>query len=56
MQINRQTGYQIFEFTGEGEGLAGRLQHLVLPTLSMSLGAVAAYSRYQRNLILDTLT
>ena len=55
VQINRQTGYQIFEFTGEGEGLAGRLQHLVLPTLSMSLGAVAAYSRYQRNLMLDTL-
>ncbi|WP_194948401.1 ABC transporter permease [Actinomyces trachealis] len=55
VQINRHTGYQIFEFTGEGEGLAGRLQHLVLPTISMSLGGIASYSRYQRNLMLDTL-
>ena len=55
VQINRATGYQIFEFTGEGQGLVSRLQHLVLPTLSMSLGSIAAYSRYQRNLMLDTL-
>ena len=55
VQINQRTGYRIFEFTGEGEGVAGRLQHLLLPTLSMSLGAVASYSRYQRNLMLDTL-
>lgn len=55
VQINRSTGYQIFEFTGEGSGFAGRLQHLVLPTLSMSLGGLASYSRYQRNLMLDTL-
>ena len=54
-QVNQRTGYRIFEFTGEGEGIAGRLQHLLLPTLSMSLGAVASYSRYQRNLMLDTL-
>lgn len=55
VQINRSTGYQIFEFTGEGEGLIGRLQHLLLPTLSMSLGGIASYSRFQRNLMLDTL-
>ena len=55
VQVNQRTGYRIFEFTGEGEGVAGRLQHLLLPTLSMSLGAVASYSRYQRNLMLDTL-
>ena len=55
VQVNQRTGYRIFEFTGEGEGIAGRLQHLLLPTLSMSLGAVASYSRYQRNLMLDTL-
>lgn len=55
VQINRATGYQVFEFTGEGAGFASRLQHLVLPTLSMSLGGLASYSRYQRNLMLDTL-
>ncbi len=55
VHINRATGYQILEFTGEGEGLVERLQHLVLPTLSMSLGGIASYSRYQRNLMLDTL-
>ncbi|MBW3069521.1 MULTISPECIES: ABC transporter permease [unclassified Actinomyces] len=55
VHINRTTGYQIFEFTGEGEGFLGRAQHLLLPTLSMSLGSIASYSRYQRNLMLDTL-
>ena len=55
VQINRSSGFQIFEFTGEGEGTLGRLQHLLLPTLSMSLGGIASYSRFQRNLMLDTL-
>ena len=55
VQINRSSGYQILEFTGEGEGTLGRLQHLLLPTLSMSLGGIASYSRFQRNLMLDTL-
>ena len=55
VQINRSSGFQIFEFTGEGEGALGRLQHLLLPTLSMSLGGIASYSRFQRDLMLDTL-
>lgn len=55
VRLNRASGYQIFEFTGEGQGFVGRLQHLLLPTLSMSLGGVASYSRFQRNLMLDTL-
>lgn len=55
VEFNRTTGYQVFEFTGEGSGLLSQLQHLFLPTLSMSLGGVASYSRYQRNLMLDTL-
>ena len=55
VEFNRTTGYQVFEFTGEGSGVVSRLQHLFLPTLSMSLGGVASYSRYQRNLMLDTL-
>jgi len=32
-----------------------RLQHLVLPTLSIALGSMAFYSRYQRNSMLDVL-
>lgn len=55
VRINRVTGYQIFNFLGEGSGFAGRAQHLLLPTLSMSLAGLASYSRYQRNLMLDTL-
>ena len=53
--LNRTSGYQLFEFTGEGEGFVGRAQHLLLPTISMSLGGMASYSRFQRNLMLDTL-
>ncbi|MEU6744159.1 ABC transporter permease [Streptosporangium sandarakinum] len=34
---------------------ADRLRHLVLPTLSLSLGLAAVYSRYQRNMMLDVL-
>lgn len=55
VRVNRATGYQVFNFLGEGSGFAGRAQHLVLPTLSMSLIGLASYSRYQRNLMLDTL-
>ncbi|NUP02248.1 MAG: ABC transporter permease [Nonomuraea sp.] len=32
-----------------------RLQHLVLPTISLSLGLIAVFSRYQRNMMLDVL-
>ncbi|VEI12954.1 ABC transporter permease [Trueperella bialowiezensis] len=35
--------------------LLDRLQHLLLPTISISAGGLATYSRYQRNLMLDTL-
>jgi peptide/nickel transport system permease protein len=35
--------------------LVNRLQHLVLPTLSIALGSMAFYSRYQRNSMLDVL-
>ncbi|MEV4013058.1 ABC transporter permease [Nonomuraea angiospora] len=30
-----------------------RLQHLVLPTISLSVGLIAVFSRYQRNMMLD---
>ncbi len=62
-RINQSTGTSFFEFIGEtgrigtywGGSTVDRLQHLLLPTLSMSLGGIATYSRYQRNLMLDTL-
>ena len=31
------------------------MQHLVLPTLTLALMAIAGYSRYQRNAMLDVL-
>ncbi|WP_188188225.1 ABC transporter permease [Nonomuraea sp. SYSU D8015] len=32
-----------------------RLQHLILPTISLSIGLIAVFSRYQRNMMLDVL-
>ncbi|WP_067781861.1 ABC transporter permease [Actinomyces vulturis] len=55
VKANQAMGVQFFEFVGEGSGFLGRAQHLLLPTTSMSLTGIAAYSRYQRNLMLDTL-
>lgn len=55
IKANQAMGFQFFEFVGEGSGVVGRAQHLLLPTVSMSLNGIAAYSRYQRNLMLDTL-
>ncbi len=62
-EFNQVTGTQFFEFIGEtgragdyvGAGLVDRLQHLLLPTLTLSVFSIAVYSRYQRNLMLDTL-
>jgi peptide/nickel transport system permease protein len=62
--VNSVLGVQLFEYTGEtSPDAAGgawnqfvdRIQHLVLPTLTLALGAVAIYSRYQRNAMLDVL-
>jgi peptide/nickel transport system permease protein len=54
-----------FEFLGEFNPSArresfiprmlDRIEHLVLPTLALALPNIAIYSRYQRNLMLDTL-
>ncbi|MFI5714980.1 ABC transporter permease [Nocardia sp. NPDC051750] len=64
LEINSMTGQQIFLYTGEtsatqiegfGAQLVDRLQHLVLPTLTLALGGMAGYSRYQRNAMLDVL-
>ncbi|WP_370078380.1 ABC transporter permease [Streptacidiphilus sp. MAP12-16] len=62
--VNQAAGTQLIRFTGENTpGLAGglgpqlwdRAVHLLLPTLSIALGAIASYSRYQRNTMLDVL-
>ncbi|MFM8002334.1 MAG: ABC transporter permease [Actinomycetota bacterium] len=49
------------EYTPEFQGsalaaLGDRLQHLILPTLSIALGSISFYSRYQRNTMLDVLS
>lgn len=62
-KFNNVVGMQIFEFTGEtgqhgnyfGAAFADRLQHLLLPTVTLVLFGIASYSRIQRNLMLDVL-
>jgi peptide/nickel transport system permease protein len=62
--FNDAVGVRVFEYTGEfTPGLPGgfwtqlldRLQHLVLPSLTLVLGQIAVFSRYQRNAMLDVL-
>lgn len=61
--VNSVLGVQLFQYTGETspyvEGgwaaFADRLAHLALPTLTLALAAIAGYSRYQRNAMLDVL-
>src|SRR6478736_9267840 len=64
LRVNSVLGVQLFEYTGETspDAIGGtwdqfvdRLQHLVLPTFTLALGAIAGYSRYQRNAMLDVL-
>ncbi len=65
INLNQRVGTTIFytvgeyspEFAGGGWDLfVNRLQHLILPTLSIALGGMAFYSRYQRNAMLDVLS
>ncbi|MEV7185467.1 ABC transporter permease [Kitasatospora sp. NPDC093102] len=57
-------GHEVIPFTGyETPGLTGGLGahvadwalHLLLPTISLALGGLATYSRYQRGTMLDVL-
>lgn len=62
-KTNNATGLRLFEFVGEtggvgtytGAALVDRLQHLVLPTIALTLINAAFFSRIQRNLMLDAL-
>jgi peptide/nickel transport system permease protein len=62
--VNDAVGAKVFEYTGEfTPGLQGgfwthavdRLQHLVLPSLTLVAGEIAIFSRYQRSAMLDVL-
>ena len=64
LKVNSILGVQVFEYTGEtsADAVGGawdqfvdRLQHLVLPTFTLALVAIAGFSRYQRNAMLDVL-
>ncbi|MER6946045.1 ABC transporter permease [Nonomuraea sp. NPDC000554] len=47
--------YSVGLDTGFWGGLLDRLQHLILPTVSLSVGLIAVFSRYQRNMMLDVV-
>ncbi|WP_086662195.1 ABC transporter permease [Lentzea kentuckyensis] len=62
--INDSIGTNLLIFVGEEtpgfqgnwfEHLGDRLQHLIVPTLTIALGQIAYYSRYQRSSMLDVL-
>ncbi len=64
IKLNDASGTTLLYFTGEktagfqgsaGAALLDRLQHLILPTLTIALTQVALYSRYQRSAMLDVL-
>lgn len=64
LQVNSILGVRLFEYIGETspDAVGGawnqfvdRLQHLMLPTFTLALAAIAGYSRYQRNAMLDVL-
>lgn len=64
LRVNWALDLQLFEYTGETspgttagwwDGLVDRLQHLILPTLTLALASAAGFSRYQRNAMLDVL-
>src|SRR5690606_11041391 len=64
VQVNQATGTQIFLYTGQTSAetstvawnqFIDRVQHMVLPTTVLALLAMASYSRYQRNAMLDVL-
>jgi peptide/nickel transport system permease protein len=63
-KVNSVLGFQLFEYIGETSPntvvgawsqFVDRLQHLVLPTLTLALASIAGFSRYQRNAMLDVL-
>jgi len=65
LRVNEFTGVRMFLYTGETSPIPpggmwdqflDRVQHMVLPTLTLALSAIAGFSRYQRNAMLDVLS
>ncbi|MGB8791925.1 MAG: ABC transporter permease [Mycobacterium sp.] len=65
LRINNLAGVRIFAYTGETSPIppggvwdqfVDRARHIVLPSLTLALGAAASFSRYQRNAMLDVLS
>jgi peptide/nickel transport system permease protein len=65
LRVNNLAGVRIFAYTGETspippggvwDQLVDRARHIVLPSLTLALGAAASFSRYQRNAMLDVLS
>lgn len=62
--FNVTSGTRFFEFVGEtgargdwfGAGFVDRLQHLMLPTLALTILGAAFFSRIQRSVMLDSLS
>jgi len=62
-EFNTLTGTRFFEFVGEtgvhgswfGAAFVDRLQHLLLPTLALTILGAAFFSRIQRNVMLDSI-
>ncbi|MBB6170592.1 peptide/nickel transport system permease protein [Nocardiopsis mwathae] len=64
VQVNEWVGFTLFQYGGEyTAGFEGgfwatfgnRVQHAILPTATLALSLFAAFSRYQRNMMLDVL-
>jgi peptide/nickel transport system permease protein len=64
LRVNNLAGVRIFAYTGETSPIPpggiwdqfiDRARHIVLPSLTLALGAAASFSRYQRNAMLDVL-
>jgi len=63
LNLNQSTHHTLLYYTGEvtpgTRGLVhqagNRFQHIIVPTLSLTIGTIAYYSRYQRNAMLDVL-
>jgi glutathione transport system permease protein len=64
LRVNDLFGVRIFAYTGETSPIppgglwdqfVDRARHIVLPSLTLALGAAASFSRYQRNAMLDVL-
>jgi peptide/nickel transport system permease protein len=65
LRVNNLAGVRIFAYTGETSPIppghvwdqfVDRVRHIVLPSLTLALGAAASFSRYQRNAMLDVLS